>query len=280
MNNTYLLAAALVVATVLALRTLGSSKPKQRVACLHPTTFTGFHLVSKTPLNHNTAIYRLKLDHPEATLGLKIGQHISIGAKINGKEVVRSYTPISNDTLKGHIDLVIKTYPNGNISKHLAELALGDEVLIRGPKGSFDYKPNEYKQLNMIAGGSGITPMFQILRAVCENPDDKTKVKLVFANVNEDDIILRKEIDDLVAKKPDQVCVHYVLNNPPQGWNGYAGFVTPELLKEVLPPVCPNSKLLLCGPFPMTNAVKKAAYDLGWPKSKAPSKMEDPVFVF
>ncbi|GMM51896.1 cytochrome-b5 reductase [Starmerella bacillaris] len=286
-TNLLIVTAFIALSTVYILKLTLNSKAKtnggnslSKEKSLHPVDFKGFKLVSKTPLNHNTSVYRFSLDHPEAILGLKIGQHVSVGATINGKEVVRSYTPISSDELKGHVDLLVKTYPNGNISKHISELDIGDHCYIRGPKGNFDYKPNQYKQINMIAGGSGITPMYQILRAVCENEDDKTKVKLVFANVNEDDIILRDSINELVAKKPDQVCVHYVLNNPPENWDGHTGFVTPELLAEILPPVCPNSKLLLCGPFPMTNAVKKAAYELGWEKSKAPSKMEDQVFVF
>lgn len=277
----FALTAVVVLVTALVFKWMtssGSNRPNK--PCLHPTSFKGFKLISKTPLNNNTAIYRLVLSHPEEVLGLKIGQHVSVSATINGKELVRSYTPISNDNLKGHVDLLIKTYPNGNVSKHVSELAIGDEVFIRGPKGAFDYKPNSISQLNMVAGGSGITPMFQILRAICENPEDHTKAKLIFANVNEEDIVLRKEIDDLVALKPDQVCVHYVLNNPPANWKGYTGFVTPELMKELIPPHNPNSKLLLCGPLPMTRAVKNAAYEQGWPKGKPPSKMEDAVFVF
>lgn len=52
--------------------------------------------------------YRFALPSPEATLGLPIGQHISVQAEIGGKNVMRSYTPTSSDDDKGHFDLLIK----------------------------------------------------------------------------------------------------------------------------------------------------------------------------
>ena len=47
----------------------------------------------------------------------------------------------------------------------------------------------------MIAGGSGITPMFQVAQGILRNPLDATKVFLVYANVTEEDILLRRELD-------------------------------------------------------------------------------------
>lgn len=40
----------------------------------------------------------------------------------------------------------------------------------------------------MIAGGSGITPMFQIIKSSVKDQNDKTKLALIYANVDEDDI--------------------------------------------------------------------------------------------
>jgi len=52
--------------------------------------------------------YRFALPHPSDVLGLPIGQHISVSAEINGKEIMRSYTPTSSDDDLGHFDLLIK----------------------------------------------------------------------------------------------------------------------------------------------------------------------------
>jgi ferredoxin-NADP reductase len=52
--------------------------------------------------------YRFALPHPNDVLGLPIGQHISVQAVINGKEIMRSYTPTSSDDDLGYFDLMIK----------------------------------------------------------------------------------------------------------------------------------------------------------------------------
>ena len=60
------------------------------------------------------------------------------------------------------------------------------------------YSQREYMpggRAGMIAGGSGITPMFQVAQGILRNPYDATKVFLIYANVAEDDILLRKEFD-------------------------------------------------------------------------------------
>lgn len=55
--------------------------------------------------------YRFGLPKPTDCLGLPIGQHISVSAEIDGKSIVRSYTPTTLDDDKGHFDLVVKVSP-------------------------------------------------------------------------------------------------------------------------------------------------------------------------
>jgi cytochrome-b5 reductase len=180
--------------------------------------------------------YRFKLPAVTAILGLPIGQHISIAATLaqpDGatKEIVRSYTPISGDHQPGYFDLLIKSYPTGNISKHMATLVVGQTIKVRGPKGAMVYAPNMVRHFGMIAGGTGITPMLQIIRAVIRGraSGDKTEIDLIFANVNPEDILLRDDLDQL-ARDDRSFRVHYVLNNPPEKWEGGVGFVTPEMI--------------------------------------------------
>lgn len=99
----------------------------------------------------------------------------------------------------------------------------------------------------MIAGGTGITPMLQVARYSLFNPGDPTKFSLIYANVNEDDILLRVELDYLVAMFPYRFKVFYVLNNPPAGWKGGAGYISKEYIQEHLPAPGSSSKILICG---------------------------------
>lgn len=191
-------------------------------------------------MSHNVAIYRFSLPKPTDVLGLPIGQHISLAATIPGqpKEVVRSYTPISSDEDVGHFDLLLKSYPQGNISAHMAKLQVGQTMKVRGPKGAMVYTPNMCRHIGMIAGGTGITPMLQIIRAIergrpRNGGSDKTQIDLIFANVNPEDILLKDDLDRLV-REDENIRVHYVLNNPPEGWTGGVGFVTADMIKVCL----------------------------------------------
>ncbi|KAK9470561.1 uncharacterized protein V1510DRAFT_422651 [Dipodascopsis tothii] len=270
-----------VVYSIIAALTLSALKVMrgQSKKALKPDVFQEFDLKEKTILSHNTAIYRFALHKSNDILGLPIGQHVSIAAVIDGKEIVRSYTPTSSDEDKGYFDLLIKSYPTGNISKYIAGLQVGQSIRARGPKGQMVYRNGLVRAFGMIAGGTGITPMLQIIRAILRNPEDKTEVSLIFANVNEEDILLKDDLDELAANHPN-FKIYYVLNNPKEGWNGGVGFVTPEMIKERCPAPAKDIKILLCGPPPMISAMKKATTELGYDKPKPVSKIDDMVFTF
>lgn len=113
--------------------------------------------------------YRFALPSPEAILGLPIGQHISLAAMLpqpdgSHKEIVRSYTPISGDHQPGYFDLLIKSYPTGNISRHMAAMIVGDTLKVKGPKGAMVYTPNMVRCFGMIAGVSRL-PLARRLRS-------------------------------------------------------------------------------------------------------------------
>ena len=179
---------------------------------------------------------------------------------------------------------MIKAYPQGNISAHMATLRIGDTMKVKGPKGAMVYTPNMCRHLGMIAGGTGITPMLQVIRAIVRGRPrnggkDTTEIDLIFANVNPDDILLKEDLDKLV-EEDDKFRVHYVLNNPPEKWDGGVGFVTGDMIKSKLPAPASDIKILICGPPPMVSALKKAAEALGYEKARPVSKLQDQVFCF
>ena len=110
----------------------------------------------------------------------------------------------------------------------------------------------------MIAGGTGITPMLQIIRAALKNNQDRTKLSLIYANVNYEDILLKKELDELADNYPTRFEVFYVLNNPPTGWTGGVGFVTKEQIAAHLPAAHDNIKILLCGTWDVVPGLQLA----------------------
>lgn len=99
------------------------------------------------------------------------------------------------------------------MSEHLKNFRPGiDSIVMKGPKGKLGYLGNSMfsvrrsgvtnqirlRHVGMIAGGSGITPMFQIIQAVANDSNEKLKITLVFANKSEMDIILKNPLDVFV----------------------------------------------------------------------------------
>ncbi|XP_054797712.1 NADH--cytochrome b5 reductase 1-like [Prosopis cineraria] len=239
-----------------------TKKPK---GCLDPENFKEFKLVQRTQLSHNVAKFRFSLPTATSVLGLPIGQHISCRGKDSlDDEVVKPYTPTTLDTDVGYFDLVIKMYPQGRMSHHFREMHVGDYLDVKGPKGRFKYQPNEVRAFGMIAGGTGITPMFQVTRAILENPQDKTNIHLIYANVTYDDILLKEELDEFALKFSSQFRVYYVLNQPPEGWDGGVGFVSKEIIQAHCPAPAPDIKVLRCGPPPMNKAMATHLEALGY----------------
>lgn len=201
--------------------------------------------------------------------------YLSVDA--NGKGVQRSYTPISGDETPGEVTFCIKIYranehpkfPNGGqMSQHLDSLKIGDTIEMRGPKGHMEYKgrgsftvklmrkpleSRKAKHFGMIAGGTGITPMLQVIHAIVKDPKDYVKVSLIYANQTEDDILVREELEALVKDYPEQFTLHYTLDHPPNGWKYSSGFVTKEMVETYLPASSKDrsTQILMCGPAPM-----------------------------
>ncbi|CAA6661922.1 unnamed protein product [Spirodela intermedia] len=243
-------------------------------ACLDPENFRDFELVERKQLSHNVAKFRFALPIPTSSLGLPIGQHISCRGKDSvGEEVIKPYTPTTLDSDLGHFELVIKMYPQGRMSHHFRELKVGDYLSVKGPKGRFRYQPGQVRAFGMIAGGSGITPcsksgpqLASVARAILENPKDATKVHLIYANVTYDDILLKEELEGLSEIYPDRFKVYYVLNQPPENWNGGVGFVSKEMIQAHCPPPAEDIKILRCGPPPMNKAMAAHLDELGYSK--------------
>ncbi|KAL9664430.1 hypothetical protein QQ045_019830 [Rhodiola kirilowii] len=253
---------ALVAVTVGAVFIISSKKPK---GVLDAENFKPFKLVERRQLSHNVAKFKFELPTPSSVLGLPIGQHISCkGKDAQCEDIIKPYTPTTLDTDVGYFELVIKMYPQGRMSHHFREMRVGDYLDVKGPKGRFKYQPGQVRAFGMTAGGSGITPMFQVARAILENPKDKTMVHLIYANVTYDDILLKEELDSLTSKYPDRFKIYYVLNQPPEIWNGGVGFVSKEMIEAHLPAPASDIQILRCGPPPMNKAMAAHLDALGY----------------
>lgn len=230
-----------------------------------PKAFTGgdqgfisLKLVDVQDYNHNTKKFKFALPEEDMTSGLPVASAVITKYKgpSDEKPTIRPYTPVSDEDDKGHMDLLVKVYPNGPMSNHLHSMAVGQTLDIKGPIPKYPWTENKHSHIALIAGGTGITPMFQLTRAIFKNPNEKTKVSLIFGNVGESDILLKEEFEKLENEYPQRFRVFYTLDQPPKDWAYGKGFITKELLKEVLPDASQeNIKIFVCGPPPLYKAI-------------------------
>lgn len=239
-------------------------------------------------INHNTKKLRFSFEDPDSVSGLAVAcksSHSSIKSRTllkdnaaalltkyqgpeDKKPTLRPYTPTSDEDVKGHLDLLVKKYPNGPMSTHLHDMAVGQRLDFKGPLPKYPWSENKHEHIALVAGGTGITPMYQLIRAIFSNSKDKTKVSLVFGNLTEEDILLKQELAKLENEYPLRFKAFYVLDNPPESWQGGAGFITKDLLKTVLPDPSQGDKVkvFVCGPPGLYKAIsggKKSPQDQG-----------------
>ena len=226
------------------------NEAEEKKVALDPKEFRAFRVSHVDDVNYNTK--RIVFDLPSADheMGMTVASCLLARGKVDGKNVARPYTPTNLNSEKGQIELVVKGYPTGKLSKHICELQVGDTLEMKGPYVKFKYEPNMYKSIGMIAGGSGLTPMLQVAKEICRNPQDDTQIVLVFANNSEQDIFLRDELDAMQYLYP-QFKVYHVLSNAPENWTGYSGYISKEMVEELLPPPSDDNLICVCGPPPM-----------------------------
>lgn len=228
----------------------------KRPGTFSPDEFKPFKLVSTRYESHDTRRFFFALDSPEDTFSMPVASCIVakfVGA--DGKEVVRPYTPLSTNNTKGHFELLVKRYPKGKMGTHLFSMQPGEELLVKGPFEKLAYKPNMWKHVGMIAGGTGVAPMYQLLRSILEDPSEKTRVSLIYANNQRKDILLANELVEL-QKTYHQFNLYLTLLDVPHRWMGGIGYVNAAMVSTFMPkPGEKNTKVLICGPPPMLQAV-------------------------
>lgn len=234
-------------------------------SALSKDNWTPFILSKVEPYNHNSKVYHFSFGEggEEKVSGGSVAHCLLVrtpegpGEILDdkGKPVIRPYTPVSPPDQKGEVTLLIKEYKGGALTPYISNLEIGKPLLFKGPNPKHKYEPGQFDRGLCVAGGSGITPMYQMIRHSLGISDDKTQWTLVFANVSEADILLRKEWESLAQQHPDRLKVHYVLDKAPRGWKGETGYVTKDMIQKVFPKGEDKVKAFVCGPPPQVKAV-------------------------
>ncbi|KAI1814034.1 oxidoreductase NAD-binding domain-containing protein [Poronia punctata] len=221
--------------------------------------FLSLPLHSSDQVNHNTKRLRFILPTEAHVSGLGLTSALLTYSWPKGCMLpcVRPYTPISHSDDPGFLELMVKEYPNGKQSTHLHSLQPGDTLRFVTPIPGYKWTSNKHPEITLIAGGAGITPIFQLIQGILRNPDDRTRMTLVFGVNTEADILLKAEFDDFQYRFPDRFKAIYAISNPLGPTQHAHGHVTKQLLSKVLTatPETKDTKVFVCGPPAMETAL-------------------------
>lgn len=201
------------------------------------------------------------------------GQFINVDMEINGIRTSRAYTLSSPVTERGYYEITVKRAPNAFGSAHmLDDVKVGDTVTSSGPSGTFYRLPCVHgKRLVFIAGGSGITPFLSMLQTDADKLDHSFDIDLIYGSASEDDIIAKAQLDKLEAE--GYVRVHHVISNPGENCAYRTGFVTGELIQEIVGDVSACT-FYMCGPNVMYRFVRSELEKLGVPRRAIRQEVE------
>lgn len=210
-------------------------------------------------------------------LGVPAGYHLSIHVKDEeGKEIRRTYTPLSLSTTAGHVELLIKVYhpcpefpKGGALTQLLDKVKVGEEITVSGPRGkhtylgrgSFEFKNEDqkevrhFKKLTFLAGGSGITPFISVMRHIALDKDDQTEVTLLFSNKTEDDVLLHDELSKYAAEHKLKY-VWTITREAPKDPHANTGRINLSLLEKSIPKPSEDHIVFVCGPSEFNKTMK------------------------
>ena len=256
-----------------------------RPVFLDPKVWRKVTLHAKTVVSSDTRIFTFKLDFDEQELGLPTGQHLMMRLRdpASREAIIRSYTPLSETKKRGYLDVLVKIYfdtkdkKGGRMTQALEAIPIGHSIDFKGPIGKFEYlgggtialngAPRQVSTFYMICGGSGITPIFQVLRAIMQDKKDPTRCVVIDGNRLLEDILCKSELDAFAAGNTNRCKLLYTLTQPPTNWTGLRGRVATPLLLEHANRAAHSdgeAMALICGPGPFEKAVHKALQEIGW----------------
>lgn len=238
-------------------------------------------LHAKKNVSWDTRIFTYKLEHADQRLGLPVGQHLMVRLRdpVTREAVIRSYTPISEINDKGHVDMLVKVYfenasgKGGKMSQAMDSLPTGHFIEMKGPIGKFEYlgrgkclvqgKEKFVQRFVMICGGSGITPIYQVFRAVMKDSKDRTQCLIFDGNRLSEDILCREELDALASGNEDRCKILHTLTKATDEWTGLRGRINGQLIQDNCVRT-DETLVLVCGPEAMEKSVHEALLDQGW----------------
>ncbi|MEM8886744.1 MAG: ferredoxin--NADP reductase [Bacteroidota bacterium] len=214
-------------------------------------------------------------EHLQEEFSYHPGQHLLIDFQIEGESHRRTYSLNSCPFAEEELQITIKRVKGGKVSNYANDqLRIGDELKVMPPKGRFyaEVNPKAYKSYYLFAAGSGITPIFSILKSVL-TASPYSQVYVLYGNKNQDTILFKEELQHLEAEYGHRFQLVHILSDPKvwtswESWKGKKGRINSTEIEDFIshyPPIAQQTEYYICGPSSMNVDVKASLMELGIP---------------
>ena len=182
------------------------------------------------------------------------GQFLTFIFENNSGETRRSYSISSSPDIDNNIQITVKRVMNGEISRLFTDkINVGNILNCLPPAGRFilPVDKNKKRDIFLIAGGSGISPIFSHMKNILNN-EPLSFITLIYANKNEGSTIFHKQLAHFESEHRGQLKIINVYSNPPENWHiaprRLNNFLFQALVEENLKFNTSEAQFLVCGP--------------------------------
>ena len=183
------------------------------------------------------------------------GQFLTFLLNLQNREVRRSYSMSSAPGIDALPAITIKRVANGEVSRYWHDrVKVGTILNALPPAGRFapDESDDQPRDIFLLAAGSGITPLFSILKYVLTN-EPGSRVTLLYASRRERSIIFNDQLEEWQKNYPERLEIIHILSQPTEYWLGRRGRINnyrlENIVKKRLHFHAERARFFLCGPF-------------------------------
>ena len=196
--------------------------------------------------------------------GFKPGQHLNIGAEIDGTRITRSYSLSAAPRADGRIAITVKAMPGGKLSQHLCHTAtIGEVLTLEAAFGEMTLPPTPEGAWLFLAAGSGITPLMAMIRAQAAL-GMPVPLALIYWARTRDELCFVEELRALAARQPnfrvDFVLTRDAAANDAEAGDLRRGRIDAQSL-SMLAPDLHQRRVFACGPDGFVAAARALAAD-------------------
>lgn len=233
-----------------------------------------FHRLAVREVVHETADARsFVLDVPDGlapAFSYRAGQFCTFRVSVGGRTHLRCYSMSSSPEAGEELAVTVKRVPGGAVSNWMIDhLAPGDDVEVTPPAGVFclDEPPGSGDEVVAFAGGSGITPVFSVVKTALAG--GRRRVRLFYANRGPASVIFDRPLDRLAAAEPERLEVAHHLD-------AERGLVSAEEVADFVGPAA-AAEYFVCGPQPFMDLVTAVLDDRSVPAGRLRLERFDPL---